>query len=66
MCQETEKEREKVKQKYNLLLQELDSTYLQQRKMLDNLCEKVILNQSLADDFRAKFISSSGAQGTEY
>uniref|UniRef100_A0A8R7V9G9 Uncharacterized protein n=1 Tax=Triticum urartu TaxID=4572 RepID=A0A8R7V9G9_TRIUA len=30
--------------------------------MLDNLCEKVILNQSLADDFQAKFISSSGAQ----
>ncbi|XP_020160773.1 uncharacterized protein [Aegilops tauschii subsp. strangulata] len=58
---ECSQEIEKVKQKYNLLLEENDSTHLQQRKALDNLCEKVILNQSLADDFRAKFISSSGA-----
>ena len=61
---ECSQEIEKVKQKYNSLLEENDSTHLQQRKMLDSLCEKVILNQSLADDFRAKFISSSGAQGT--
>uniref|UniRef100_A0ACD5XNT1 Uncharacterized protein n=1 Tax=Avena sativa TaxID=4498 RepID=A0ACD5XNT1_AVESA len=54
---------EKVKQKYDLLLQEQESTHFQQRKTLDGLCEKVLLNQSLADDFRAKFISSSGAQG---
>lgn len=54
---------EKVQQKYDLLLQEEDSTHLQQKKTLDDLCEKVLLNQSLADDFRAKFISSSGAQG---
>ncbi|VAI81937.1 unnamed protein product [Triticum turgidum subsp. durum] len=59
---ECSQEIEKVKQKYNSLLEENDSTHLQQRKALDNLCEKVILNQSLADDFRAKFISSSGAQ----
>ncbi|XP_044432827.1 uncharacterized protein [Triticum aestivum] len=59
---ECSQEIEKVKQKYNSLLEENDSTHLQQRKMLDSLCEKVILNQSLADDFRAKFISSSGAQ----
>ncbi|KAM0858099.1 hypothetical protein ACQ4PT_048039 [Festuca glaucescens] len=60
---ECSQEIEKVKQKYDLLLQEQDSTHLQQRKTLDGLCEKVLLNQSLADDFRAKFISSSGAQG---
>ncbi|KAM0907079.1 hypothetical protein ACQ4PT_016361 [Festuca glaucescens] len=60
---ECSQEIEKVKQKYDLLLQEQDSTHLQQRKTLDGLCQKVLLNQSLADDFQAKFISSSGAQG---
>ncbi|CAM0950224.1 unnamed protein product [Alopecurus aequalis] len=60
---ECSQEMEKVKQKYDLLFQEQDSTHFQQRKTLDGLCEKVILNQSLAEDFRAKFISSSGAQG---
>ncbi|PNT66056.1 hypothetical protein BRADI_3g06450v3, partial [Brachypodium distachyon] len=59
---ECNQEMEKVQQKYDLLLQEEDSTHLQQKKTLDDLCEKVLLNQSLADDFRAKFISSSGAQ----
>lgn len=54
---------EKVKQKYDLLLQEQDSTHLQRRKTLDGLCDKVLLNQTLAEDFRAKFISSSGAHG---
>ncbi|KAM3277690.1 hypothetical protein ACQJBY_045535 [Aegilops geniculata] len=59
---ECSQEIDKVKQKYDLLLQEQDSTLLQQTKTLDNLCEKVLLNQSIADYFRAKFISSSGAQ----
>ncbi|KAM3259842.1 hypothetical protein ACQJBY_051248 [Aegilops geniculata] len=59
---ERSQEIDKVKQKYDLLLQEQDSTHLQQTKTIDNLCEKVLLNQSIADYFRAKFISSSGAQ----
>ncbi|KAE8771277.1 Chromodomain-helicase-DNA-binding Mi-2-like protein [Hordeum vulgare] len=59
---ECSQEIDKVKQKYDLLLQEQDSTHLQQTKTLDNLCEKVLLNQSLADYFLAKLISSSGAQ----
>ncbi|XP_044382681.1 uncharacterized protein [Triticum aestivum] len=59
---ECSQEIDKVKQKYDLLLQEQDSTHLQQTRTLDNLCEKVLLNQSIADYFRAKFISSSGAQ----
>nr|XP_045085090.1 uncharacterized protein LOC109763111 isoform X3 [Aegilops tauschii subsp. strangulata] len=59
---ECSQEIDKVKQKYDLLLQEQDSTHLQQTKTIDNLCEKVLLNQSIADYFRAKFISSSGAQ----
>ncbi|KAE8814203.1 Chromodomain-helicase-DNA-binding protein 3 [Hordeum vulgare] len=59
---ECSQEIQKVKQKYDSLLQEHDSIHLQQRKTLDKLCEKVVLNQSLADDYRAKFVSSSAAQ----
>ncbi|RLM55318.1 hypothetical protein C2845_PM10G00980 [Panicum miliaceum] len=59
---ECSQEIEKVKQKYDLLIEEHDSTHLQQKKTLDNFYEKVLRNQSLAEDFRAKFISPSAAQ----
>ncbi|KAG8094190.1 hypothetical protein GUJ93_ZPchr0012g19846 [Zizania palustris] len=59
---ECSQEIEKIKQKYDLLHKEQDSLHLQHRKTLDDLCGKVILNQSLADDFRAKFVSTSAAQ----
>ena len=57
---------EKLKQKYDLLLEERDSVHLEQMKTLDGLLEKVVFHQSLAADFRAKFISSSAAQGNQY
>ncbi|AQL02869.1 Helicase protein MOM1 [Zea mays] len=56
-------ELEKVKRKYDLLIKEHDSTHLQQKKALGDFYEKVQRNQSLAEDFRAKFISLSAAQG---
>lgn len=59
---ECSQEIEKVKRKYDLLIEEHDSTHLQQKKTLDNFYEKVLCNQSLAEDFRAKFISPSAAQ----
>uniref|UniRef100_A0A8R7PZT3 Uncharacterized protein n=1 Tax=Triticum urartu TaxID=4572 RepID=A0A8R7PZT3_TRIUA len=55
---EYSQEMEKLKQKYDLLLQKQDSTHLQQTKTLNNLCEKVLLNQSLADNLWKIFISS--------
>ncbi|KAF7069618.1 hypothetical protein CFC21_075226 [Triticum aestivum] len=55
---ECSQEMEKLKQKYDLLLREQESTHLQQTKTLGNLCGKVLLNQSLAEDLRAKFVSS--------
>ncbi|VAI40509.1 unnamed protein product [Triticum turgidum subsp. durum] len=55
---EYSQEREKLKQKYDFLLQEQDSSHLQQMKTLNNLCEKVLLNQSLADNLQKEFISS--------
>ena len=62
---ECSQEIEKIKQKYDLLIKEHDSTHLQQKKTLDDFYEKVLHNQSLAEDFRAKFISPSAAQGME-
>ncbi|XBI74555.1 hypothetical protein VPH35_068076 [Triticum aestivum] len=55
---EYSQEMEKLKQKYDLLLQKQDSTHLQQTETLNDLCEKVLLNQSLADNLRKEFISS--------
>ncbi|KAF0911649.1 hypothetical protein E2562_011655 [Oryza meyeriana var. granulata] len=53
---------EKIKQKYDLLIKEQDSIHHHHRKTLNDLYEKVLLNQSLADDFRVKFVSTSAAQ----
>ncbi|KAM3272789.1 hypothetical protein ACQJBY_042709 [Aegilops geniculata] len=63
---ECSQEIEKIKQKYDLLLEEQDSVHLEQMKTLDGLLEKVVFHQSLAADFRAKFISSSAAQAKAY
>ncbi|KAJ1257489.1 hypothetical protein BS78_10G000700 [Paspalum vaginatum] len=60
---ECSQEIEKLKRKYDLLIEEHDSTHLQQKKALDDFYDKVLRNQSLAEDFRAKFISASAAQG---
>ncbi|KAM3280410.1 hypothetical protein ACQJBY_047289 [Aegilops geniculata] len=54
---ECSQEMVKLKQKYDLLLREQDSTHLQQTNTLGNLCGKVLLNQSLAEDLRGQFIS---------
>uniref|UniRef100_A0A0E0L6Q3 Chromo domain-containing protein n=1 Tax=Oryza punctata TaxID=4537 RepID=A0A0E0L6Q3_ORYPU len=59
---ECSQEIEKIKQKYDLLIKEQDSVHHQHRKTLDDLYGKVLLNQSLADDFRVKFVSTSAAQ----
>ena len=63
---ECSQEIEKIKQKYDLLIKEHDSTHLQQKKTLDDFYEKVLLNQSMAENFRVKFISQSAAQGMEH
>uniref|UniRef100_A0A0D9WKR2 Chromo domain-containing protein n=1 Tax=Leersia perrieri TaxID=77586 RepID=A0A0D9WKR2_9ORYZ len=50
---------EKIKHKYGLLIKEQESIHHHHRKTLNNLYGKVLLNQSLADDFRLKFVSSA-------
>ncbi|KAF8775853.1 hypothetical protein HU200_004246 [Digitaria exilis] len=59
---ECSQEIEKVKRKYDILIGQHDSNHLQQKKTLDDCYEKVLRNQSLAEDFRAKFISPSATQ----
>ncbi|XP_062206434.1 uncharacterized protein LOC133908424 isoform X2 [Phragmites australis] len=63
---ECSQEIEKVKRKYDLLIEEHDATHLQQKKTLNEIYEKVHRNQSLAEDFRAKFISPSAGQAKAY
>jgi hypothetical protein len=60
---ECNQEIEKIKQKYDLLIEEHDSTHILQKKTLDDIYEKVLRNQSLAEDFRVKFISPPAARG---
>ncbi|CAL4938394.1 unnamed protein product [Urochloa decumbens] len=59
---ECSEEIEKVKRKYDLLIEEHNSAHLQKKNTLDDFYEKVLRNQSLAEDFRAKFISPSATQ----
>jgi septation ring formation regulator EzrA len=60
---ECNQELEKVKQKYDLLIEEHELAHVQLKKTLDDIYEKVHRNQSLAEDFRTKFISSPSTQG---
>ncbi|CAM0955492.1 unnamed protein product [Alopecurus aequalis] len=60
---EYEQEIEKITTKYDLLLQKEDSTCLQFQEELTDIYRKVLVNQSLAENFRGVFRSSSAAQG---
>ncbi|KAL6846925.1 hypothetical protein ACP4OV_022778 [Aristida adscensionis] len=62
---ECSQEIEKIKRKYELLMKEQDSNLLQHRKTINDICAKVLINQSLAEDFRAKFISPTPAQAAK-
>jgi hypothetical protein len=53
---EMEEEMERIKRKYEDVLQEEENTFQQQKQHLEDVYKKVLLNQSLAEEFRAKFI----------
>ncbi|KAL5199924.1 hypothetical protein ABZP36_021127 [Zizania latifolia] len=59
---ECDQEIEKLKMKYDLLIQKEDSAYSQTEAALDNIYRKVFMNHSLAEGFRGKFMLSSAAQ----
>ncbi|XP_072965441.1 uncharacterized protein [Typha angustifolia] len=61
---EYDQEMEKIRRKYNALFQDEDSSFLQQKKMLEDVYNKVRMNQSFAEEFRAKFIENRGGSAT--
>ncbi|KAF0929200.1 hypothetical protein E2562_016436, partial [Oryza meyeriana var. granulata] len=63
LLMEYNQEMEKLKKKYDSLLQKEDSSYAQKEAELDTIYRKVFINQSLAENFRGKFLLSSAAQG---
>ncbi|XP_047078989.1 uncharacterized protein LOC124689514 [Lolium rigidum] len=60
---EYNQEIEKIKKKYDFLLQKEDSAYLHTQRELTDLYRKVFVNKSLADNFQGMFTPSSAAQG---
>lgn len=55
---ESEQEIEKIRKKYETLLQDEVSRFRQQQKVLGGFYDKVLVHQSLAEEFRAKFIDN--------
>lgn len=51
-----EEEMEALKRKYDEMVREHENTYRHQKQHLEDVYKKVLLNQSLAEEFRAKFI----------
>ncbi|XP_074581119.1 uncharacterized protein LOC141837642 [Curcuma longa] len=61
---ECEQEMLKVRQKYDMLLQDAESEYVQSKKTLATIYDKVLMNQVLAEEFRAKFIENQGGSSS--
>ncbi|XP_042468682.1 uncharacterized protein LOC122051558 isoform X1 [Zingiber officinale] len=57
---ECEQELLKVRKKYDMLLQDAESEYVQCKEMLGTIYSKVFMNQVLAEEFRAKFVENKG------
>nr|CAB3448534.1 unnamed protein product [Digitaria exilis] len=61
---ECNQEIEKVKKKFELIIQKEDQAYHRLKKDIDDACNKVFLQQLLAEDYREKFMKSFPAQVT--
>ncbi|CAL9080715.1 unnamed protein product [Musa acuminata var. zebrina] len=57
---ECDQELEKVRRKYDMLLQDAESEFLCSKEVLETIYNKVSMNQVLAEEFRAKFIENKG------
>nr|BAG70994.1 zonadhesin-related protein [Musa balbisiana] len=57
---ECDQELEKVRRKYDMLLQDAESEFLRSKEVLETIYNKVSMNQVLAEEFRAKFIENKG------
>ncbi|KAJ0966484.1 hypothetical protein J5N97_023401 [Dioscorea zingiberensis] len=58
--QEFEQEMEKVRRKYDKLIQDSETEYLQGKESFGSIYKKVLLNKILAEEFRARFIENKG------
>ncbi|KAF8685840.1 hypothetical protein HU200_043751 [Digitaria exilis] len=63
---ECNQENEKIKKKFELILQKEDQAYHQSKKYIDDAYMKVLLQQSMAENSGVKFEKSVPAQGTHY
>lgn len=61
---ECEQEMLKVRKKYDILLQDAESEYVQSKKTLATIYDKVLMNQVLAEEFRAKFVENKGGSSS--
>ncbi|XP_065039440.1 uncharacterized protein LOC103972914 isoform X4 [Musa acuminata AAA Group] len=57
---ECDKELDQVRRKYDVLLQDEESQFRQNKEILETIYNKVFMNQVLAEEFRAKFIDNKG------
>lgn len=55
-----EEEMEVIRRRFKKMTEEEESTYEQQRQHLQDVYKRVVFNQSLAEEFRAKFIEHRG------
>ncbi|KAJ6793025.1 Uncharacterized protein M6B38_112400 [Iris pallida] len=57
---ERDQEIERIRRKYEVLLQDAETEFVHDKRMLDTIYNKVLLNRILAEEFRAKFIENKG------
>ncbi|KAJ6842714.1 uncharacterized protein M6B38_298215 [Iris pallida] len=58
---ERDQEIERIRRKYEVLLQDAETEFVHDKKILETVYNKVLLNRILAEEFRAKFIENKGS-----
>ncbi|KAH7669843.1 DNA helicase protein [Dioscorea alata] len=64
--QECEHEMQKVRMKYDKLIQDSETEYLQGKESFGSIYKKVLLNKILAEEFRARFIENKGGASAAF
>ena len=63
---ECEQEIERVHKKYDGLIKDDEAGFHQDKKILETIYNKVLVNQILAEEFRAKFIDTKGGPSASF
>ncbi|KAM0941864.1 putative DNA helicase chromatin regulator PHD family [Dioscorea sansibarensis] len=64
--QECEQEMQKVRMKYDKLIQDSETEYLRGKESFGSIYKKVLLNKILAEEFRARFIENKGGASAAF